>query len=92
MNNIGETFQQRLLRMIDERQYTDAQVYKKALLDRKLFSKIRCKEDYNPSKKTVLALALALELNLDGRSIFWRELDMRCHPAASRICSLNTAF
>ena len=65
MNNIGETFQQRLLRMIDERQYTDAQVYKKALLDRKLFSKIRCKEDYNPSKKTVLALALALELNLD---------------------------
>ena len=51
--------------MIDERQYTDAQVYKKALLDRKLFSKIRCKEDYNPSKKTVLALALALELNLD---------------------------
>ena len=65
MNNIGETFQQRLLRMIDEREYTDAQVYKKALLDRKLFSKIRCKEDYNPSKKTVLALALALELNLD---------------------------
>ena len=65
MNNIGETFQQRLLRMIDEREYTDSEVYKKALLDRKLFSKIRCKEDYNPSKKTVLALALALELNLD---------------------------
>ena len=65
MNNIGETFQQRLLRMIDEREYTDAQVYKKALLDRNLFSMIRCKEDYNPSKKTVLALALALELNLD---------------------------
>lgn len=65
MNNIGETFQQRLLRMIDEREYTDSEVYKKALLDRKLFSKIRCREDYNPSKKTVLALALALELNLD---------------------------
>ena len=51
--------------MIDERSYTDAQVYKKANIDRKLFSKIRCNEAYNPSKKTVLSLALALELNLD---------------------------
>ena len=65
INNIGETFQQRLLHMIDDRSYTDAQVYKKANLDRKLFSKIRCNEAYNPSKKTVLSLALALELNLD---------------------------
>lgn len=65
INNIGETFQQKLLHMIDERSYTDAQVYKKANLDRKLFSKIRCNEAYNPSKKTVLSLALALELNLD---------------------------
>ena len=65
INNIGETFQQRLLHMIDDRSYTDAQVYKKANIDRKLFSKIRCNEAYNPSKKTVLSLALALELNLD---------------------------
>lgn len=65
IKNVGETFQQKLLRMIDERSYTDAQVYKKANIDRKLFSKIRCNEAYNPSKKTVLSLALALELNLD---------------------------
>lgn len=65
IGNVGETFQQRLLRMIDERSYTDSEVYKKANIDRKLFSKIRCNADYNPSKKTVISLALALQLNLD---------------------------
>lgn len=63
--HLGETFQERLFRMIEERGLTDAQVYKKANLDRKLFSKIRCSVDYTPKKRTVLALALALELCLD---------------------------
>ena len=44
---------------------TDAQVYKKANIDRRLFSKIRNNKDYTPSKPTVLSLAIALELNLD---------------------------
>ncbi len=65
MNNVGETFQQCLLRMIDERGLTDAQVYKKANIDRKLFSKIRCNEYYTPTKRTALSLAIALGLNLD---------------------------
>lgn len=63
--SVGESFQEMLLRFIDEREMTDAEVYKKANVDRKLFSKIRCNPDYRPSKKTALALAIALELNMD---------------------------
>lgn len=65
MKNVGEDFRTMLFRLIDERGLTDAQVYKKANLDRKLFSKIRCGDHYIPGKQTVLALVFALELNMD---------------------------
>lgn len=65
MGQIDETFSQRLLRMIDDRDLTDSEAYTKALVDRRHFSKIRNDIHYAPNKKTVLAFCLALELSVD---------------------------
>ena len=58
-------FSETLLKLIDRSGKKDAEVYKKANVDRKLFSKIRNNPDYKPSKSTAIAFAIALELNLD---------------------------
>ena len=62
---LGQTFQEKLLAEIDKRGLRDSEVYGKANIDRRLFSKIRSNKDYKPSKPTALALAIALGLNLD---------------------------
>lgn len=65
MNQVEETFSQRLLRMIEERGLSNAEVYAKAYVDRRHFSKIKKNINYTPNKKTVLAFSIALQLSVD---------------------------
>jgi len=65
LKQIDESFAEMLIRKIDESKITDAECYKRANVDRRLFNKIKNNPAYKPSKQTVLAFAIALELSLE---------------------------
>ena len=65
LDSIDEPFSITLLKLIDNRGMSDVDVYKRANMSRQLFSRIRSDANYRPTKKTVLALAIALSLNLE---------------------------
>ena len=63
--NIGASFHDKLFELIDEAHLDNKDVWKRANLDRKHFSKIQCEQNYHPKKKTVMALCIALQLDLE---------------------------
>lgn len=65
LNNLDKGFSETLLDLIDRTGKKDSEIYKRANVDRKLFSKIRNNADYRPSKATAIAFAIALELSMD---------------------------
>ena len=64
-SQVGKSVRDQLFQLIDERGLDDPEVYKKANMSRQLFSKIRSNPSYRPAKKTALALAVALQLDLE---------------------------
>ncbi len=66
MRSMDKSFAHKLFDLIDARGMTDVECYKKANVDKKTFSKIKCNPDtYKPSKQTAIAFAIALQLNLE---------------------------
>ena len=65
INQIDESFSEMVFRIIAERGLNEVEVYKKANLDRKLFSKIRSNRTYNPKKPTAVSLAISMHLDID---------------------------
>ena len=80
----SETFQERLFRLIDERGMEDPDVYRRANIDRRLFSKIRGDRQYRPSKENVIAFCLALELNIDDASDLMRRAGYAFSPSRKK--------
>lgn len=78
---LGETFSESLFRYIDEKGLDEVSVYKKANISRKVFSKIRSNKYYTPSKKTAVAFAIALQLNLDETKDFLSRAGLALSPS-----------
>ena len=91
---LGQTFQEKLLAIIDAKGMKDSDVYNRANIDRRLFSKIRSNKNYKPSKPTALAFAIALGLNLDETTDLLQRAGLALSPSSKadlivKYCIMN---
>lgn len=82
LSNIGPSFHDKLFELIDKAHLDNKDVWKRANLDRKLFSKIQCNKNYHPKKKTVFALCIALHLNLEESKDLLARADWAFSPSS----------
>lgn len=82
LENIGMSFRDKLFELIDKAGLDNKDVWKRANLDRKHFSKIQCDEKYHPKKKTVMALCIALELDLEQSRDLLARADWAFSPSS----------
>ena len=82
LENIGMSFHDKLFELIGESGMDNKDVWKRANLDRKHFSKIQCDEKYHPKKKTVMALCIALELDLEQAKDLLARADWAFSPSS----------
>ena len=80
--NIGASFHDKLFELIDEAHLDNKDVWKRANLDRKHFSKIQCDQNYHPKKKTVMALCIALQLDLEQSKDLLARADWAFSPSS----------
>ena len=80
--NIGVSFHDKLFELIDEAHLDNKDVWKRANLDRKHFSKIQCDQNYHPKKKTVMALCIALQLDLEQSRDLLARADWAFSPSS----------
>ena len=80
--NIGVSFHDKLFELIDEAHLDNKDVWKRANLDRKHFSKIQCDRNYHPKKKTVMALCIALQLDLEQSKDLLARADWAFSPSS----------
>ena len=80
--NMGASFHDKLFELIDEAQLDNKDVWKRANLDRKHYSKMQCDQNYHPKKKTVMALCIALQLDLEQSKDLLARADWAFSPSS----------
>ncbi len=82
LDSPSESFQEKLFQLIDKSGMDDVSVYKKANITKKVFSDIKTKKNYKPSKKTAVAFAIALELSMDETTDLLQRAGIALSPSS----------